>query len=128
MCIAVKKTISAKIIIAIMSHIIYNIIMALEKDIRRSIKDFLKKTGWFVFPVFQGGMYSYPGISDYIAVRDGIVLFIEVKNERGNQSPDQKNFENNVNDHGGVYFVARSIEDVDNKIYELTGERSLMFA
>lgn len=102
--------------------------MVLEKDIRRSIKEFLKKTGWFVFPVFQGGMYSYPGISDYIAIRDGLVLFIEVKSDRGIQSQEQINFERNIIDHSGVYFVARSVEDVDNKICELTGERSLMFA
>ena len=53
-----------------------------ETYIRRSITDALRLAGWAVFYIFQG-LGSYKGISDLIAVRNGEVVFVEVKTETG---------------------------------------------
>ncbi len=60
----------------------------LERDIRREITDYLRLTGWFVWSNYQT-MGSFKGLSDLTAIKDGIVLFIEVKKPGGIQSPEQ---------------------------------------
>ena len=84
-----------------------------ETAIKKEVKDYLKLRGWFEFPITQG-LGSYPGISDIIAVRNGVVLFIEVKTETGKQSGAQKEFELLCKDRGIPYILARSLEDVMN--------------
>ncbi|MCE5285184.1 MAG: VRR-NUC domain-containing protein [Pelosinus sp.] len=82
-----------------------------EKAIKRQIKAFLQYRGWFVFHILQG-VGSYKGVSDFIAVKEGRVLFIEVKTTRGRQSEVQLQFEADIGRHGGEYLLARSLEDV----------------
>jgi hypothetical protein len=43
----------------------------LEGQIKASVKDYLLRTGWHAFPVLQG-LGAYKGISDLIAVKDGV--------------------------------------------------------
>ena len=82
-----------------------------ETYIRRSITDALRLAGWAVFYIFQG-LGSYKGISDLIAIKDGLTVYIEVKTETGRQSEYQKQFERIVTDHGGKYYLARSVNDI----------------
>ena len=82
-----------------------------ETYIRRSITEALRLAGWAVFYIFQG-LGSYKGISDLIAIKDGLTVYIEVKTETGRQSEYQKQFERIVTDHGGKYYVARSVNDI----------------
>src|ERR1700679_3118663 len=42
----------------------------------------------------------------------GLRLEIEVKTGKGKQSNQQKNFESMINGFGGIYIVARSVDDV----------------
>jgi hypothetical protein len=42
----------------------------------------------------------------------GVRLEIEVKSGNAKQSQEQKNFETMIQRHGGIYFVARSLDDV----------------
>lgn len=58
------------------------------------------------------GKYVRKGMSDIIGIVEGRFLAIEVKSEKGVLSPDQKSFIMDVNESGGVAFVARSIQDV----------------
>lgn len=47
----------------------------------------------------------------------GRFVAIEVKRERGGtQSDDQKRFQDNVEAHGGLYVLARSVEDVQKAL------------
>lgn len=82
-----------------------------ETYIRRSITDALRLAGWAVFYIFQG-LGSYKGISDLIALKDGKVIFIEVKTKTGRQSEYQKDFEKICSEHGCRYILARSVDDV----------------
>lgn len=57
--------------------------------------------------------FSIKGISDIIGVlKDGRILCVEVKSEKGKTSPHQEVFLKKINKMGGVALVARSIEDV----------------
>jgi hypothetical protein len=57
------------------------------------------------------------GVADIIAVLDGgKACFIEVKTPRGRQSPDQILFQRRIERLGGVYILARSVEDVQQVI------------
>jgi len=83
-----------------------------ENAIKRQIKDWLKWNGWFSFPILQG-LGSYKGIPDLIAIKDGVVLFIEVKAPKGRLTPNQKQFRQDLVEHGGIYVIARDCDDVE---------------
>jgi len=56
------------------------------------------------------------GVADIIMVKNyydlPIVIFFEVKSEKGRQSSSQKDFEKEINEINGFYFVVKSIDDV----------------
>ena len=91
-----------------------------ETAVRRQIQDYLRWTGWFVY-YNLAGLGSYPGLSDLVAVRDGRVVYIEVKTPKGVQSEKQKRFQRKLEAAGGEYVLARGIEDVEH----LAGEKQL---
>ena len=82
-----------------------------EADIRAQIKDYLEWQGWFVFYHLQG-LGSYPGLPDLQAVKNGRTLYIEVKSSTGRQSAHQKRFQHAVENAGGIYILARSVDDL----------------
>ena len=81
-----------------------------ETDIRGQIKEYLQWNGWFVYYNLQG-LGCYPGLSDLVAIKNGKVVHLEIKKPAGRQSQKQKMFQENIERHGGVYEVARSLED-----------------
>ncbi len=83
-----------------------------ETIIRKSIMDELRRAGWFVIYFLQMGFGQYKGISDLICMRDGQVVFIEVKTQEGKQSPEQVQFQKDCEKHGVTYILARSVYDV----------------
>jgi len=86
-----------------------------ETIIKKEITDYLRLKGWFVFPILQG-MGAYKGISDLIACRGGVVLFIEVKTPKGKLSDNQRQFRQHIHGAGCHYVVARCHEDVKDYI------------
>lgn len=57
--------------------------------------------------------YGLPGSADILGVRwPGQFIAIEVKTGSGRQNPDQLAFQKMVESLGGVYIVARSIQDL----------------
>ena len=58
------------------------------------------------------------GVPDIIGIINGRFFGIEVKIGADRQSADQKEIEREINDAGGVYFVAKSYDDYLNKIAE----------
>lgn len=90
--------------------------MLKEKDITHQIRSVLKTFGIFHWKVWQG-MGSAPGVPDIVGIlKDGRFLGIEVKTDRGRLSPHQERFIQNINDAGGLAFVARSVDDVIEKL------------
>ena len=83
-----------------------------ETMIKQQVKDILDLKGWFHFPIMQG-MGSYSGLPDRIAIKDGIVLFVECKAPGGHMSAAQEKFLENVRSQLGHYVV---VSDVDNFI------------
>ena len=93
-----------------------------ETTVRNQVRDFMRLNGWFVFHVLQG-LGAYLGVSDLIAIKDGRLIFVELKapegvdkrgrkKKAGRQSENQVKFEFDVESHGGEYFVVRSVEDI----------------
>ena len=57
--------------------------------------------------------FGIPGQADLSGLlANGRRFEIEVKNETGRQSPDQKNFQAMIEKFGGLYVLARSVDDV----------------
>jgi len=94
-----------------------------EKDIQRDIMDYLAARRVFCWKEhsgglpMQGGEWMMPiglkGKSDILGLlKGGRFLAIEVKRPSGKLSLYQEEFIKNINDNGGLAFVARSIDDV----------------
>lgn len=97
-----------------------------EKIIQKQILQFLTAYGIFVFRVNVYGIYSQKfqgyrklppfsmrGMADILGILPGgRFLAIEVKTTKGKQSIWQKHFEDLVKRAGGIYILARSVNDV----------------
>jgi predicted NUDIX family NTP pyrophosphohydrolase len=66
------------------------------------------------------GPKGSPDIHGYL--NDGRALFVEVKRPSGRVSGDQKAFIERAVAHGAVAFVARSVDDVWDKLTETSGK------
>jgi hypothetical protein len=94
-----------------------------EGEIKKSIVDYLRMRGHFVFNHYNGGIkkpngsfipVGMKGISDVLGIRkghQGQFIAIEVKDKKGKVSEHQEVFLKMVNDMGGLGFVAFSIDD-----------------
>ena len=59
----------------------------------------------------RGGTRVTPGLSDLILVGHGRIVFVEMKSQKGRQTPEQRAFQEAVERSGGTYLLWRS--DVD---------------
>ena len=84
------------------------------------MKDYLSIKGWFNFPL-TAGMGSYKGICDRIAIKNGRVLFIEVKRPGGKQSVNQMAFQNDIWAKGGQYILVKCLDDLIKEIDKIEG-------
>jgi len=83
-----------------------------EVEITRGILKTLKAMNIFAWKVWQGP-FSKPGISDILGcLPDGRMLAVEVKNSNGKITEHQQRFLDEVNQAGGLGFIAKSVEDV----------------
>jgi hypothetical protein len=83
----------------------------LEASITKSIRALLKSQGIWHFKLHQG-LGSTPGIPDIIGIWKGKFLAIEVKTRLGKLSEQQIQKLDEINQAGGLAFVARNIDDV----------------
>jgi len=87
-----------------------------EADITKQIRNVLKTFRIFHWKVWQG-LGSTPGVPDIVGIMpDGRFLGIEVKTAKGVLSDHQSKFIENINAAGGFAFVARSVDDVIEKL------------
>ena len=95
-----------------------------EKDVLREILLYLRARGVFHFRINNTGTFDpvrkiflkphnlTPGVADVIVLKDGKMICIEAKSPTGKQSPEQKQFEQNVKRNGGEYHLVRCVQDV----------------
>lgn len=109
--------------------------MNTENDVKNAIIDYLTLTGWLVIRINSGaasgddngkrrfvsfvkwfcGGYGpqTAGIADIIAVKGGICLAVECKRPGGGRLSDaQRRFLGEWGEHGGIWCVAESVDDV----------------
>jgi len=101
---------------------------AREQDIQSAIIEYLRLKRYVVFKHHAVGFavrdgkvapfkYGDRGISDIIACSPtGVFVAIEVKTARGEASDDQIAFIRSVLRNKGIGFIARSLDDVMEKI------------
>lgn len=58
--------------------------------------------------------FGLPGQADLSGILSpsGRAVFIECKSDRGKQSPEQITFQRFIEKHGGLYVLARTLNDV----------------
>ena len=94
-----------------------------ESAVLRACLDYLRVRGHLVscinngaFETKRGGFVrctDTPGIADIIGVTgDGRALAVECKSKTGRQSAEQKAFETNWSGRGGLYVLARNVDDL----------------
>ena len=66
------------------------------------------------FRTERGGFYliGIKGAPDIFAIKDGICYGIEVKDVKGRQNENQIAFQQAFEEAGGVYILAKRLEDV----------------
>ena len=100
-----------------------------EHNIQVAIVQYLRLRGFEVFAIPNGGRRDAvtgaklkaegvsAGVADLIILLPiGNVLFVEVKTEKGRQSPEQKAFQERVEKLGFNYVIWRSVEDAEKFI------------
>ena len=83
-----------------------------EKEITKAIRGCLKALGIFHWKHWSGPMTHPKGISDIIGIYKGKFLAIEIKRAGGLLTQDQHDFLRAVKSHGGIAFMAQSVDDV----------------
>jgi len=86
-----------------------------EAEVTRAIRGVLKTLGVIHWKQHQG-LGSVKGIPDIIGLWEGRMLAIEVKAPKGRVSPYQEQWIRRINQAGGIAFVARSPQDVIEKL------------
>jgi len=82
-----------------------------ESILQGKIRAHLITEGWFVVKLINT---SKPGMPDLMAIKDGKVLFFEVKNATGYLSKLQQYTIDFINDCGVGAYVVRNVEQVKN--------------
>lgn len=93
-----------------------------ESDIQRAIIDLLAARRIFYWRNNSGAWkvenrfirFGQPGSPDIFCLYKGKCYGIEVKNEKGKQSDLQQAWEISFQFAGGIYILARKVEDVES--------------
>jgi hypothetical protein len=75
-----------------------------ETSEKIAIKSYLALKRYFFYHNFAG-LGVYRGISDLTAIKNGQVIQIEVKKKNGIQSENQKEFQREWEEAGGIYII-----------------------
>lgn len=82
-----------------------------ESVIQTRIREALEKADWIVIKLITT---SKPGIPDLMALRQGVTVFIEVKQITGKVAPLQKYRHTQLTAAGFECIVARGLKDVEH--------------
>lgn len=78
-----------------------------ESTIARRVLDVCRQRGWFAWKT-HGSAYQLDGIPDVIAIRDGRVVFLEVKRPGGEPTPKQRHRMRQLESFGARCAVVES--------------------
>lgn len=84
----------------------------IESAIKRDIKRWLVSRGYYWSSLDAGTVGHRMGDPDIVACIGGRYVAIEVKTLTGRLSPRQREVRELILDSGGIFCVARSVEDV----------------
>jgi len=82
-----------------------------ESAILHGVRDHLRGQGYLVIRNVAG-IGTHSGLSDLLALKGGVTLYVEVKTASGRLSDAQERFRRDVQAHGGRYIVVRSVDDI----------------
>ena len=88
-----------------------------ESSVQREIILHLERDGWYVLKLIQT---NKNGIPDLMAIRNGTIIFIEVKRKGCHQRPLQLHRMNELTAHGVLVFVADSLDAIMVNVPETT--------
>lgn len=94
--------------------------MTKEQDIQISIMNYISSIGGLPVKFNNIGIYAKAGVPDILACIKGRFVAIEVKKPGNRPSSLQENFINAVNQIGGFAFWADNLQDVKDKLKELS--------
>jgi len=86
-----------------------------EKEVSKELRKYWRLTGWYVIRN-QQNIGSHKGLADYLVIKDGVHIFVEVKGEKGRQSEKQNEFSKNIINAGGHYVICRNVNEFINFI------------
>lgn len=86
-----------------------------ESQLQTKVVKKLKEHGWFVTKLIST---STPGICDLMAIRNGLVIMLEIKTDKGVVSELQKYMIEKLNKMGVFARVITCIEDIDIHCYK----------
>ena len=96
--------------------------MTPESDLKKDIKRYLNDIGAF-WCMVKGGAHSKPGDPDIVVCSQGRFIGIEAKTYDGVQSNIQKLRQKQIEQAGGIYILARSVDDVAQIVDKLFKEQ-----
>lgn len=94
-----------------------------ENAVQSACLSYLKIKGVFCWrnnntPIFDSrtkryrSMAGIRGVADILGIYKGRFLAVECKSKNGRLSKHQKAFREEITDKGGIYIVARSVQDL----------------
>jgi hypothetical protein len=83
----------------------------------KAIQDYLWYQGGWCFKAL-GGLGVRRGLPDIHACLKGNAVYIEVKTGEGKLSPDQMKEKARIEQAGGIYIEARSVDDVEDRLVQ----------
>lgn len=94
----------------ILEWLVYNNIWCWKNE---SVGIYIKERNTYIQ---KRGKFNIKGVSDILGIYKTKPLAIEVKAENGKLTSEQRKFIDNFNQEGGIAFVAKSVDDVINKL------------
>lgn len=97
--------------------------MTPEGQIKKDITELLKKSGYYVralmIGIIPGRKNHSKGMPDIVCIKNGRVIWFEVKAKKGKVSEEQETFIFEWVAHGGEVYTVRSVEEVHDIIRKL---------
>ena len=94
--------------------------MVKEQNIQTSIMNYISSIGGLPIKFNNMGIYAKAGVSDILACIKGRFVAIEVKRPGNKPTAVQLHFITAVNSIGGLAFWADNLQDVKDKLKELS--------